>query len=237
MLRRAFLLPTVVLMYTYALVKMTDAALMLPKGMVGELHVLGTEDLGAIVEPALSITDTDIQQDNERLMQAVLHHDQVIQAIFQQTPLLPLRFGTQFTSAAVLLAHLQAEADTYLDRLAQLAGKAEYTLRLIPQPMPKEPVELSTAKGRDYFLAKKQRYQAQQDWLQQQATELTELQQLIVHHYPTQLGSNPQDGQHRWHILAPYPTPTLLEQIRIWQVQYPHWALHLSEALPPYHFV
>ncbi|MCS6812784.1 MAG: GvpL/GvpF family gas vesicle protein [Cyanobacteria bacterium] len=222
-------------MYAYALVKMTDAALVLPKGIVGELHLLGTEDLGAIVEPALSITD--IQQDDELLMQAVLHHDQVIRAVFQQTPLLPLRFGTQFTSAAVLLAHLQAEADTYLSRLAHLADNAEYTLKLIPQPMPEEPIDLSTAKGRDYFLAKKQRYQAQQDWLQRQATELTELQQAIVRCYPTQLDNNPQDGQHRWHILAPQPAPTLLEQVKMWQAQYPHWAIHLSEALPPYHFV
>jgi len=222
-------------MYMYALLKTSEKSLALPMGIVGELQLIGTAGVSALAEPGLLIDE--IRQQDDRLMQAVIRHDQILQAIFQQTTLLPLRFGTQFTSAALLFSHLETHSQSYLARLEQLTGKAEYTLKLTPHELPEEPGELSETKGRDYFLAKKQRYQAQHAQQQQQLAELAHLKQAIVQRYPAQLDDEPHDGIHRWHLLAPHPAPLLLEQFQTWQASYPSWELHLSEALPPYHFV
>ncbi len=225
-------------MYTYALLKTPEIPLMLPIGMIGELHLLGTDDLSALVEPALLVQE--LQGDEDRLMQAVLHHDRVLQAVFQQTPILPLRFGTQFISAAALVAHLIAESDTYLATLTRLAGKAEYTLKCHPQELPGDTIEgmASVApSGRDYFLAKKQRYQAQQAQQEIQRAELADLYQTIAQCYPIHQDEVAGDGTHRWHFLAPHSDPSFFDQVATWHDRYPHWQLSLSDALPPYHFV
>jgi hypothetical protein len=225
-------------MYTYALLKTPEIPLKLPIGMVGELHLLGTDELSALVEPALLVQE--LQGDDDRLMQAVLHHDRVLQIVFRQTPILPLRFGTQFISAAALVAHLTAECDSYLAILTRLAGKAEYTLKCHPQELPGDPIEgiaSATPSGRDYFLAKKKRYQAQQAVQEIQRAELAELYQTIAQQYPIHQDEASGDGTHRWHILAPYDDSNFFTQAATWHDRCPHWQLFLSEALPPYHFV
>ncbi len=222
-------------MYTYALLKTPEQPLSLPRGIIGELQLIDAAEISALVEPGLLIDG--IRQDDDRLMQAVIRHDQILLAIFQQTTLLPLRFGTQFTSAASLREHLETHSQTYLAKLSQLLGKAEYTLKLTPCELPEQLVELPEAKGRDYFLAKKQRYQAQQAQQDHQLAELAALRATIAQLYPAQLDDEPRDGIYRWHLLVPHPDSSLLAQVQTWQALCPSWELHLSAALPPYHFV
>lgn len=223
-------------MYTYAFLLNSAQPLDLPEGIWGSLELVGIADLAALVEPDLS--SASLQQSDRQLMQAVLSHDRVIQEVFQQTAVLPLRFGTYFISRQGLLEHLQTHRQEYLDKLARLQGKAEYVLKLVPLSFA-EPTISTEARGKDYFLAKKQLYQNQSAWQQQQQFELGSLHSIISEHYPDSVrGGATNDGSERIYLLYPQQKEQFLDQqIRAWQQQFRHWQLSLGETLPPYHFV
>jgi Gas vesicle synthesis protein GvpL/GvpF len=223
-------------MYTYAFLLNSDTPLDLPEGIWGSLELVGLADLAALVEPDLSAES--LQQSDRQLMQAVLSHDRVIQEVFQQTAVLPLRFGTYFISRQGLLDHLRSHQREYLDKLTRLQGKAEYALKLVSLSFPETAIDPDT-KGKDYFLAKKQRYQSQADWQQQQQTELQLLSSLIGEHYPDAVrGGEVNDGVERFYLLSSQQAePQLQEHLAFWQQQCPHWEISLGEVLPPYHFV
>lgn len=225
-------------MYTYAFVLESAGSMMLPAGIIGELMLLHEQGVGAVVEPGLDLEA--LKQSDDRLMRAVLHHDQVIRELFEQVPVLPLRFGTQFVSQEKLLEHLHLHAAAYQATLARLAGQAEYTLKLSPRsPDAAPPNPLATAgTGRDYFLAKKQQFQQQLDRQQQQQTELQALRAAIAQEYPALQVDEPRDGIERLHLLVKRADEALLhESLEKWRSHCPGWQMALSEALPPYHFV
>ncbi|MFM7425915.1 MAG: GvpL/GvpF family gas vesicle protein [Elainella sp.] len=222
-------------MYTYAFLFNSGLLPELPEGIWGSLELIGADRLAALVEPGLSAEA--LQQSDRQLMQAVLSHDRVIQEVFQQTTVLPLRFGTYFISRQGLLDHLYANQQTYIDKLTQLQGKAEYVLKLNPLPFPEAAIAAETT-GKDYFLAKKQRYQDQTSWQQQQQAELNRLTRLLETQYvwsraePDSTASTTE----RIYLLADGDR-SLQEQLPTWQQQCPSWELVLGEPLPPYHFV
>ncbi len=169
-------------LYTYAFLKTPIESLKLPVGMANPLLLITSEDISAVVEPEVCL-DT-LQNDDERLIQSVLCHDQVICELFQQTTILPLRFGTSFLEAENLLTHLFSHAQEYQEKIEELEGKGEYLLKCIPRK-PEEPVLSSESKGRQYFLAKKQLYEAQQDFYTLQVLEWQNLVDLINQSYPS----------------------------------------------------
>ncbi|NJN85486.1 MAG: hypothetical protein HC881_03200 [Leptolyngbyaceae cyanobacterium SL_7_1] len=122
-------------MYTYAFLHRQTSIADLPFGIVGSLQRVDTPSLSAVVETQV---DLDlVQQSDDRLVQAVLAHDRVIQHLFSQTTVLPLRFGTCFVSHEALLEHLHFHDTDYLAKLNTLANKAEYVLKAIPlAPLP-----------------------------------------------------------------------------------------------------
>lgn len=222
-------------MYTYAFLPHIAQPLDLPTGIAGPLDLVSVKALSAVVEPSLSVEA--LQSSDERLMQAVLAHDLVIRDLFQQTVVLPLRFGTCFVSGEKLIEHLESHHDDYLRRLNSLIDKAEYTLKLIPLEFSDSEGSTETT-GRAYFLAKKQRYQAQADWQQQQQAELTRLLEMLAHNEFTFVRSDPKDGIERIYLLGDrHSDQALLSQVKIWQLQCPRWEIGLGESLPPYHFV
>ncbi|MBF2083222.1 GvpL/GvpF family gas vesicle protein [Thermoleptolyngbya sp. C42_A2020_037] len=225
-------------MYTYAFVLQSTESIVLPAGISGELMLLYERGVGAVVEPGLDLAM--LEQSDERLMRAVLHHDQVIREVFEQVPVLPLRFGTQFVSQEKLLEHLHVNAAAYQATLTRLVGQAEYTLKLSPRsPESSAPSPLATAgTGRDYFLAKKQQFQQQLDRQQQQQAELLKLKEAIAQDYPALQIDAPRDGIERLHLLVKRTDEALLhESLEEWRSRCPGWQMALSEALPPYHFV
>jgi hypothetical protein len=214
-------------MYTYAFLLNSDKPLDLPEGIWGSLELVRVAQLAALVEPALSFAS--LQQSDRQLMQAVLSHDRVMQEVFQQTAVLPLRFGTYFISRQGLLDHLQSHQQEYLDKLIHLQGKAEYVLKLTPLPLLKtssEAVDLD----KEYFLAKK-RYQQQ--------TELQSISSIISEYYPDfTRGGAANDGTERIYLLsAQQEEPQLHQHLKNWQHQWHYWQVNLGEPLPPYHFV
>jgi hypothetical protein len=222
-------------MYTYAFLPRSEAPPELPEGILGSLALVNGAYLSAVVE--LELRAEQLQSSDEQLMQAVLAHDRVIRELFRQTVVLPLRFGTYFVSREGLLEHLEARSSEYLQKLANLQGKAEYVLKLTPVERSQPSIE-ADLKGKDYFLAKKQRYQSQAEQQQQQQNELEQLMRAIAEHYPGSVRSEPKDGVERVYLLASFlSTFTPHHKLPNWQSQCPHWQLNLGEALPPYHFV
>ncbi|HEY9747959.1 MAG TPA: GvpL/GvpF family gas vesicle protein [Allocoleopsis sp.] len=223
-------------MYTYAFLNTPTHPLELPQGIDGALELVSCDRLCALVEPKLSFEA--LQENDAQLVEAVLIHDRVIRELFQQTPLLPLRFGTRFVSAEGLLTHLQTHGQDYLTKLTTFCGKAEYTLKLTPLVLAVESALPNETQGREYFLAKKRRFQSQFEQQQQQTNEWQALVQAIALTYPNPVLGEAQDGSQRVYLLvSQQDEPQLYDYLEAWQAQCPHWELTLSEALPPYHFV
>jgi Gas vesicle synthesis protein GvpL/GvpF len=222
-------------MYTYAFLLTPDQPFDLPQGMTGAVEMVQLGKLSAVVEPELDLTDVD--KNDTRLMQSVLWHDQVIQELFRQTTVLPLRFGTQFRSRETLLEHLRQGHEEYVSRLHQLTGQAEFLLKASPIERI-EPAIAPEIKGKDYFRAKKERFQQQADYIDQQRTEFEQLKQAIASHYPNSRLGEAVEGIERIYLLHDRSAePHLRDQLTHWQTACSTWSLYLSEALPPYHFV
>ncbi|MEJ6479870.1 GvpL/GvpF family gas vesicle protein [Nostoc punctiforme UO1] len=221
--------------YAYALLVPTASPLILPLGIERNIELVYSSGLGAIVEPEISLEA--IQATDERLLQAVLNHDRVIRELFQQTPLLPLRFGRGFTSVEKLLNHLEKHQEQYLETLTQLADKVEYSVKVTACSL-LDDSDTIDARGKAYLLAKKQRYQTQQAFQAQQCEQWELLNELILKTYTNVICETRQSDVRQIHFLAQRNDSTLSTQLfSLWQVQCSHWQLALSEPLPPYHFL
>lgn len=222
-------------MYTYAFCQTPLTPLALPDGIAAPVQMVVAAQLAAIVEPALSLEH--LQQDDTLLVQAALAHDRVTRSLCLQTTALPLRFGTCFRSLQGLLTHLETHQQAYLSQLTQLEGKAEYTLKLTPVER-SEGLIAPEIKGKDYFLAKKQQYQTQLSYQQQQQAAIEQIEQAISQTYPQHHYSEPAPGAKAMYLLIRRDRELqLCHHIQALQQQYPQWQLTLGDALPPYHFV
>lgn len=220
-------------LYVYAFLKTPVVDLKLPIGISNSVQLISKAGVSALVEPAISIES--LQNDDETLIKAVLSHDRVICEIFRQTTVLPLRFGTSFVSQASLLTHLESHAKKYLEKLNQINGKSEYILKFIPRTLD-EPNTPPVSKGREYLLAKKQRYQMQQDFYAAQSTEWENIAEIITQIHESKIVQ--QEGKEtRIYLLVSSQDEMLTEQFLTWQEACPRWELQLGEALPPYHFI
>jgi len=220
--------------YAYAFLAIPSSPLTLPLGMRRSVEILATPTLAAAIEPAIALEE--LQQTDASLMQAVVDHDRVIQTLFQQITVLPLRFGTCFASHQTVLDHLIRHEQTYQTQLTHLASRAEYVLRL----MPLEPPELTPAEtsGKAYFLAKKQQYQQAQVWQQQQQQQRADLLRAITEHYePWQLRQTEGTETKIYLLLQGDEETHLHDALLGWQGEFPGWQLALSAPLPPYHFL
>jgi D-arabinose 5-phosphate isomerase GutQ len=209
------------------------AALTLPEGMTHPLTLMQTGQLGAIAETHLDIAA--LKDDDQQLIAAILSHDRVLQAVFEQVPVLPLRFGTQFVHPQALAAHLQAHQADYLAQLSQLADQAEYLLKLTPQEMTAPPPS-DTLTGRDYFLAKKQRLQAQTAHQQAQQQQLEALLAHLEQVHGKVVLSPAQANQQRLQVLADRQPDWIARERLVWEAIAPTWQIDCSGPLPPYHF-
>ncbi|MBE9228873.1 GvpL/GvpF family gas vesicle protein [Phormidium sp. LEGE 05292] len=222
-------------LYSYAFLKTPTDVLEIPGGIAGEVFVINRGNISALVEAEVSLSS--LQNDDKQLIAAVLSHDRVICEIFRQTTILPLRFGTSFSSKENLLLHLEAHAQEYLEKIDELKGKAEYILKFTPRKL-EEPTISSEAGGKQYFLAKKQRYQNQQDFHILQTAEWQNAVHLITDIHKSAIIFPSQGEEARIFLLVNRTDEKLLEtEFCNWQRICPRWELQLGETLPPYHFI
>lgn len=219
-------------MYTYAFLSTIPPKL--PEGIFGSLQIISADGLAALVEPDLAAES--LQKNDQQLVQAVLSHDRVIRELFEQTTVLPLRFGTCFASRQGLIEHLETNSAEYLIKLAGLQDKAEYALKLTPIAFPEATIG-ANVKGKDYFLAKKEIYQAQAAWQSEQQRELEALFEAIAQQYPWMKGEADNDIERIYLLGDRQSEPLLPTSLKTWRLHSAHWELILGEPLPPYHFV
>jgi hypothetical protein len=220
------------MIYVYAFCPVPDSPLSLPEGIAHpEVQLTAVDKIGAVAEPDVDVSH--VREDDAQLMNAVLAHDRVLGHLFDQTVLLPLRFGTQFTSRASLETFLVNHQHTYRQRLDALQDRAEYLLKLTPQ-LPA--VSDETLKGREYFLAKKQRLQAQATLREQRDVEYQQFLSYLQESNILFVQSAPQDDEMRLHVLLGRDGAIAGERVSAWQVTLPSWQLSCSQPLPPYHF-
>jgi len=220
--------------YLYSICPQPPQPLPLPLGLAEPTQLIAVDGIAALVETDVNLEA--LQTDEPRLLNAVLSHDRVICELFQHTPLLPLRFGTQIASLDHLKAHLASQGADYAAKLKALAQKTEYQLKLVAQEVELPPLAEGLT-GRDYFLAKKQRLQDQTAAQEQQQQELAQVLDHLYSLYTDCIEAESPAGEARVYVLVDRADETLPQQIEDWRSQAPHWALILSEPLPPYHFV
>ncbi|MBE9108501.1 GvpL/GvpF family gas vesicle protein [Nodosilinea sp. LEGE 07298] len=220
--------------YLYSICPRPQQPLTLPLGLAEPTQLIAVDDIAAVVETGVDLET--LQTDEPRLLNAVLSHDRVICELFQATPLLPLRFGTQIASLENLKDHLAHQGADYAAKLEALAQKAEYQLKLIAQEVELPPLAEGLT-GRNYFLAKKQRLQDQTTAQAQQQAELAQVLDYIYSAYSDCLEAESPAGEARVYILIDRDDQSLPEKVDEWRSQATHWSLMLSDPLPPYHFV
>ncbi|NES98526.1 MAG: hypothetical protein F6K32_25785 [Desertifilum sp. SIO1I2] len=220
-------------MYVYAFIQTPSQDMELPQGIVGKLEVVSWEGLAAVVEAEISPAKIEaIAKDDELLKHAYITHGLVTYQLFQIVTILPLKFYHCFADLASLKSHLQSHHQTYLQSLKRFENRGEYLIKLTPQDPPSASIS-TEAKGRDYFLAKKQVIQQQQDFKQQQADEQNLLIQQVEQAYPDVVIRENQIC-----ILTHRQSKFELQQtVENWQNICPTWELELSEAIPPYDFL
>ncbi len=225
-------------MYTYAFIKTPNSPLELPPGIAGNLKIISLDHISAVVEPEvdLNLIETILQND-EQLQQAYLRYGVVICELFRQITLLPLKFYHCFKDQDSLEHHLKINQQYYLSQLERFHNQGEYILKLFPQQPPEPPLP-QVSKGRDYFLAKKQHYQLQQDFKLQQAYELEQILKIIAQTYSPNLLTNLEKEVPQIYILASLHDKALLRQhFQTWQNYCQTWEMELGEAIPPYDFL
>jgi hypothetical protein len=221
--------------YVYGVCRCPTTEVTPPLGLEREIQIICVDQIAAIVEFGIDLEA--LQTDDQRLLNAVLSHDRVVCDLFRQFTILPIRFGTQLASTKKLKEYISKEYQTYLEKLQALDQKCEYQVKLTPEAVTLPPAP-EGLKGRDYFLAKKQRLQDQTAAQEQQQTELTDLFAHIQATFPDAVGASNEDGTAKVYILLNHDqASTLRHQAEQWQADTIHWSLSLSEALPPYHFV
>jgi len=222
-------------LHIYALLKTPAEPLELPNGIAGQVQLFTCDRISAIIEPEISVAS--LEEDSDQLMQAVLAHDRVICQVFQQISVLPLRFGTYFASTASLETHLQSQNQQYLEKLEQLEGKGEYSIKFIPLLPTDDPLPNETG-GRQYFLAKKQRYQQIQEFQDIQRVEWENAVEFASKNHHSVIVEPTPEGEGKIYLLLNLQDQTIiLELYHTFQRNCTHWQVQLGESLPPYHFL
>ncbi|MGK7887872.1 MAG: GvpL/GvpF family gas vesicle protein [Leptolyngbyaceae cyanobacterium] len=223
-------------MYAYAFLKVPNPSAQLPMGIESASSLVVCEQLAALVEANLVVDD--LQQSDERLIRAVVDHDRVIQELFDMATVLPLRFGTVFLSEQHLFDHLQEKQAHYANLLDRLAGKAEYLVKLQPQALVEDDDSTVAQTGRNYFLAKKQRYQAQAQYKQQQQQELEDyLNHLRDQGFEVVQGEGDEDVERIYVLGDRHPSTAVPQCLPDQAESLTTWQAFVGDPLPPYHFV
>jgi gas vesicle protein GvpL/GvpF len=123
---------------------------------LGGLSGLGTAPLEAATVKGLTAVFNEVSSDAVRLDETTMwRHEQVIEALMQRHPVLPVRFGTTFSDPGALSAALEGRRAALKASLEKVAGKVELGVRAIREGSHEDDPaarEATPATGRDYIL-------------------------------------------------------------------------------------
>lgn len=103
----------------------------------------------ALTSPWDSALDLE-QQTSETAVEKALHHHNLLLSYCDRGALLPMRFGTVFSTPSALQSAVSTRADLYREALATLAGLRAYVLQVDVCAHPKQEPE-RVANGRDFL--------------------------------------------------------------------------------------
>jgi hypothetical protein len=125
------------------------------------LESVASDRLAIAARPVPAIAD----------LQSPAHEDliafqQAVQSIFEQTTVVPFRFGSVARNRDDLNEMLRADAALWLDQLERFDGQVEMGLRLwLPKPAAGAPTRQQKPKtGADYLRARKAKYDAEKPY-------------------------------------------------------------------------
>ena len=219
--------------YVYAILLSPENKIDLPQGIEKKVELIVYKNIAAIVERDVSIQN--LQDTEDILLKAVVTHDRVIQNIFAQFSLLPLRFGSGFASVSNLLDHLKNERQQYLEKLDRLANKVEYVVKFTPLSFQPDETKKTNLKGKNYLLAKKKNYQLQQKFILEQENQWQE----IKANTSQKLFNNTiiKDREEIKQIFLLEEQDTNIDNlINTWQQKASNWQITTDKPLPCYHF-
>ena len=227
-------------MYCYGLARTReiDRIETMPDGIEGLLRWVICGEVSALVERDFGMVAGTFSE--AELLTAIVGHDRVLRSIFQTMTVLPLRFGTEFTTEFALQEHFKQNLSDYLRKLTALENKAEISLTLTAIA-PAEVLIPAHLTGRDYFLARKEQSQQQLQWqadcdrIRQQAVDLLAKLGVKMRH------KNPDSPGDSYVLLydRSIPVETYCQQWRslVKTQSQGDWHYVLGEPTPPYHFV
>jgi Gas vesicle synthesis protein GvpL/GvpF len=227
-------------MYCYGIVRTPAIAQLekMPDGIEGTLRWVICGEVSALVEAGFDMKMTALSEAN--LLAAIVAHDRVLRSVFECMTVLPLRFGTEFTTELALAQYFKQNLSTYLQKLTALENKAEISLTLtaIAPPEMTMPEQLT---GRAYFLAKKQQAQQISNW-QADCDRIRQTAVVLLSQFGIQIRSKNPDSPGDTYVLLydrSVPVERYCEQWRslISTQTEGAWQYILGEPTPPYHFV
>lgn len=222
-------------------------------------------DFSAVVSE-VALEDFTGQNANERLGDVVwvapraIRHENVILAIMDRTTVLPVRFGSVFSSLEVLVSSLQGQRDAYMDFFRTAAGKSEWTLKAFVDTSQARPAFLaarlqaakeqldSLSPGMRYFQEQKIKTAVNGEirlWLSGLSGQMTEFVRELTPDFRERACQSKEltqrDDEMFFHaaILVPdSDRQTLFDRVDAWNGDHASSGLQLelSGPLPPYHF-
>lgn len=167
--------------------------------------LIGLGGFSALVSEAQS--DLDLAEEAER---AALTHHRLVTGYHARSPILPVRFGSQFSSVETLRAHLAPQMHRLSQALAALAGMDEMTLSLAAAPKiaaqgpePDSGPEVRTGGGADWLRARQAQRDRQKTHAQARAKAMGALRAALERRVARLVAVDPDQGLARWQVLLP----------------------------------
>lgn len=169
-------------------------------------RLIALGDISALVSEACS--DLEIAEAAER---AALAHHRLVTAYHARTPILPVRFGSQFSSDDRLRDYLQPQIAGLSLALGSIAGLDEMTLSLAAAPRSAAPRSAApsdsseSGSGADWLRARQAQRDRQKNRTQARAQALGALRNALERRVTRLLAVDPDTDLAKWHLLLPRP--------------------------------
>jgi hypothetical protein len=206
----------------------------------------GLRALCSVAPAWMAEPDRASDANEERTVAAALRHDAILRAALTPQGVVPVRFGTLFSSENALRAALGAEAEIHMARIRRVAGACELGLVVadIPENVPPDAhvssILQASPSGRDFLRAKRAFRDRRRDRETLRSAWLAGFVRDLTGHVRACCRREPRDG--RLLDLALLVATADLEMIEAFVVSHSRAAsgmglgLSLGRPMPPYSF-
>lgn len=212
------------MIYLYAI---TRAGPPLPSGP-------GLEDAPLVVveEGPLAAVGSEHRDSIAGGEQALWRHEEVVEGLMAHTTVLPMRFGAVVGDTGEVSALLARERERYETLLADLRGRVELGVRVMPVTEPASPAKTETS-GRAYMMGRLERAQEAADALRAVHTALEPLA-VTSHLRERAVGKLSSSGAY---LVEGDAVDAFSAEVDALAAAHPELAVLFTGPWPPYSFV